>query len=133
MLSYFPQILFLAPLGITLLRVMLAIYLIYIAWYMIKHQSALSEVQVPIIGHMHSWMLMVSATALGIISALLIVGAWTQIVAILALVVVVKHLFWYKRFSEALPFPRSTYILLACISLVLIVSGAGAFAFDLPL
>ena len=133
MLSLFPQILFIAPLAITLLRIVLALYLLFIAWHIVRHQDDLAQVRVPIFGHAHAWMLMASATAIGAIAVLLLVGAWTQVVAILALLVVLKHLFWYSRFAAVLPYPRSTYFLLACISLTLVVSGAGAFAFDLPL
>ncbi|MBI5470298.1 hypothetical protein HY968_03195 [Candidatus Kaiserbacteria bacterium] len=133
MLSLFPQILFLAPLALTLLRVVLAIYLAYIAWYLLSRHAEIEHAELPIIGHARHGILWLSAISISAIAALLFIGAWTQVVAIFATVISLKQLVFYKRLKEILPFPPSTCILLLCISLTLIVSGAGGFAFDLPL
>ena len=133
MLSLFPQILFLSPLALTLLRVALAVYLAYIAWHLLNKHEEIERIQFPIIGNVRAWMVWVSATLTAAIAAIIFIGAWTQVAGILAAIVILKHLVYFRRYQSVFPFPRSTYILLLCIALTLIVSGAGAFAFDLPL
>jgi len=134
MLSLFPQILFLAPAGITLLRVAAALCFVYMLWFFWQEKERMSEMHgVPVVGHLHSWMILFGEIVIGIIAILLLVGAWTQGVAILAALVVLKQLIFFRRYHGIFPFARSTYWLLLCICLMLVVTGAGAFAFDLPL
>jgi hypothetical protein len=133
MLSLFPQILFLAPLGTTLLRVAAALCFAYIAWDLFTRHEELSQIPLPIIGRPHVWMVQVSATLACIIAAFLFVGAWAQAVAIIAALTILKPLVFFRRYQEMLTFSKSTYLLLLCICLMLVVTGAGAFAFDLPL
>ena len=70
----------------------------------------------------------------GLAGVLLVVGAYTQIAAIITgvlmtLAVVIK---WRK--PSALPYNTiEFYILLAVVSFMLVFFGAGALAFDLPL
>ena len=133
MLSLFPQILFLAPLGIMLLRIVAACYLAYIAWHLLNKHAEIERVSVPLIGHVRPWMVWLSAVIISGVAALIFIGAWTQIAAILGIITVIKHLTFFRKFQSVLPFPRSTYVLLLCILITLVVSGAGAFAFDFPL
>ena len=133
MLSLFPQILFLSPLAITLLRIVLACYMTYIAWHLLNKHAEIERVPLPLIGNAKPWMVWLSAIIIAATSALIFIGAWTQIAALLASITLLKHLVYFRRYHAVLPFPKSTYILLLCIALTLIVSGAGAFAFDLPL
>lgn len=133
MLSLFPQLLFMAPLGTTVLRVAAALCFAYIAWDLIKRQSEIMGTSLPIIGMPRAWMIQLSSTIVSIIAALLFVGAWTQGVAALAGLVALKHLVFFSRYRGILTFSKSTYFLLLCICLMLVVTGAGAFAFDLPL
>ena len=133
MLSLFPQILFLAPLSITLLRVVTALYFGYIAWHLVRKQDEIAHTPMPLVGMPKIWMVTFSAVVVGAIGISLFVGTWSQASALLGAIVVLKHLIFYKRFVALLPFSKSTYILLFCICLTLVVSGAGAFAFDLPL
>jgi uncharacterized membrane protein YphA (DoxX/SURF4 family) len=127
------QLFFLSFLALTLLRITLACYIAYIAWYLLKRHTEIERVNLPIIGHAREWVLWLSAIIAAGIAVLLFVGAWTQIAAIAAAIISLKQLLFYRRFSEIIPFPPSTTILLLCIALTLLVSGAGAFAFDLPL
>jgi hypothetical protein len=133
MLSLFPQLLFMAPLGTTVLRVAAALCFAYMAWDLLKRQSEIMGTSLPIIGMPKSWMIQVSSTIVSIMATLLLVGAWTQGVAALAGLVALKHLIFFGRYKNILTFSKSTYFLLFCISLMLVVTGAGAFAFDLPL
>lgn len=89
--------------------------------------------EAPIVGHIQAWMVLFGEIVLGVLAILLLVGAWTQAVAILGAAVALKQLIFYRRFKEIFPFERSTYWLLLCICIMLVVTGAGAFAFDLPL
>ena len=66
----------------------------------------------------------------------LIVGLYTQAAAIAGALIAVDALFgkfFYKELDKALKYSKMFYILILIISLSLIISGAGAFAFDLPL
>jgi hypothetical protein len=133
MLSLFPQILFLAPSGTALLRIAAAICFAYIAWDLFKRQSEISGVDMMIIGHVRTWMVQISAIIIAVMAVLLFVGAWVQLVALVGAIVALKHLVFFRRYQTILTFSKSTYWLLLCICLMLAVTGAGAFAFDLPL
>lgn len=114
MLSLFPQILFLAPFSAFLIRVALALLLGYAAW---KHYS---DQEVPV--RVFAFLEIAAAAAL-------LAGAWVQGVALAAFV--------GTAIGLALPrirvFPMSTTLLSLVMFLSLVVTGAGVFAFDLPL
>jgi uncharacterized membrane protein YphA (DoxX/SURF4 family) len=133
MLSLFPQILFLAPAGTTLLRIAAAICFAYMAWYFWQERDRFNRLEAPIVGHIRPWMVAFGEVVTGIIAVLLFVGAWTQVAAIIGAIAVIKQLVFYRRYNQVYPFTQSTYWLLLCISLMLVVTGAGAFALDLPL
>ncbi|HEY4526944.1 MAG TPA: DoxX family membrane protein [Candidatus Paceibacterota bacterium] len=133
MFSLFPQILFLGPAGIGLLRIVGGIYLIYIGYSLWSERGAVAQERFPIIGHIPEWLSMIAAalqTALGI---LLIVGAWTQLAALLASIVALKCIVYARRYKKIIPLDRAASILLLAIFLALVVMGPGALAFDLPL
>ena len=113
-LSLFPQILFLAPFSATLIRVALAILLAYVAW------DYLSRADMP-------------SRAAGLVkltlAAALFAGAWTQISALIAALMIAVALI--KPSLSILP--RSTLALAFIMALSLVFTGAGVFAFDLPL
>lgn len=68
-----------------------------------------------------------------VMSVLFILGLYTQIAAILSIGLCLKLLIWHKRFPVgSLPTPLSLALLLA-ISVSLFITGAGIFAFDLPI
>jgi hypothetical protein len=133
MLSLFPQILFLAPAGTMLLRIAAAICFGYMVWCFWNERNRLTEIDAPVVGHLRPWMVSVGVAISGLIAVLLFVGAWTQGIAIIAAIVVLKQMVFFRRYQDVFPFQRSTYWLLLCICLMLVVTGAGAFAFDLPL
>ena len=131
--SLFPQLLFLSYTSPTLLRVAAALCFAYMARDLWRRMGEITGVQLPLIGYPHAWMIQLSATVVGAISALLFLGAWTQGVALLAALVILKHLVFFRTYKNLLPFSKATYLLLLCICLSLVATGAGAFAFDLPL
>ncbi len=109
-----PEILFLGAFAATLIRTTLSVMFAYNAWTNVSKSDvavrgfALIEVAV--------------ATAL-------FVGAWTQAVAMLAVLMLVISLV----LPQFRVWPRSTVALMLVMAITLIVTGPGAFAFDLPL
>lgn len=132
MLSFFPQILFLAPLGTTLLRVTVAIAFLSIAYIQFTRREEISHGGLPVVGPGIVWV-NISTAVIGLVGVALLLGYATQLAALLALGVSIKHAIFAKRYPRAIPYCRGEYILLAVMCTVLVVSGAGAFAFDLPL
>lgn len=113
MLTLFPQLLFLSPLGIFLIRIALAGIFFYSARVRFSQDSRLK-----LFGAID-----------GILALLLLVGISTQLAALVAAVCTFA---WLVRPGIS-PYPRSTTILALVISIALIVMGAGPFAYDLPL
>ncbi len=114
MLSLFPEILFLAPVSALLLRLALACVLGYAAWKHVSHEESV----------VRAFSVFEIATA-----GVLIAGVWTQGAAIAALAVIAIHVAIPRLRTAAL----GTTLLSLAISLSLVVTGAGALAFDLPL
>ncbi|OGJ56595.1 hypothetical protein A2635_00580 [Candidatus Peribacteria bacterium RIFCSPHIGHO2_01_FULL_51_9] len=133
MFSLFPQILFLQPVGVGLLRIVAGIYLVYIGYSLWRERSGVAKERVPIIGHIPEWLSMVAAVVQTLLGLLLILGAWTQLAALLGTIVAFKCVVFADAYKKIIPLERSTSILLLVILLSLIVTGAGAFAVDLPL
>ncbi len=133
MLTLLPQLLFLKALAPTLLRIALSVYFAYTARFILEKKHHISVTRIPIVGHVPVWAVSLVSFIIAIVSGLLFVGAWTQIAALLGVVIGLKHAYAARYYPTIVPFPPSTYILLFCISLSLIVTGPGAFALDLPL
>lgn len=133
MLTLFPNILFLAPAGIALTRVVVALFLIYSAWYILGNENQIRATKIWLVGNLPAPLVWLGAGIYAVLGALMLVGAWTQAVALLSLIGFLKGLLFARQYRAIMPFPRSTYILLVTATLLLTVSGAGAFAFDLPL
>ena len=113
MLSLLPQVLFLTPLAIAVIRITLGVLFLYAAWRQFPEKDVLTRI----------------FAALEVVIAIaLIVGFWTQAAALAALIVLLVWLFSPKRI-----YPVSTLLLALVMALSLVVTGPGAFAFDLPL
>lgn len=65
--------------------------------------------------------------------ALLIVGAYTQLVTLIFAIIISAECFLEKRDAGLLRRDFVFYVLLLAISLSLLLTGAGSFAIDLPL
>jgi len=116
-----------------MIRVAVAIALLYVAYRVLISIREIKAAEFPIVGHMRDWMIITGASVTGIIGALLFVGAWTQPLGILAAMIASKHAFWSYRYPSLFPLSTGAYLLLMVMSITLIFSGAGAFAFDWPL
>lgn len=114
MLSIFPEILFLAPFSALVLRAVLAVILTLAAWQHVRTH-------------------LLAKRLLGIIEAgtalALALGVVTQGAAVIATGLIIAQI----AVPRARTFPQSTLWLALAISLSILVTGAGALAFDLPL
>lgn len=131
MLNLFPSLLypFLAP---TLLRVGAAIVFAAVAWVQIRRRDEIALLELPFIGK-QAWWAWASAVAHLLVALSLFAGYYTQAAAMLGALLGLKHAFWSGRYPAMFPLGRTGGLLAALICLSLILSGAGAFAFDLPL
>jgi uncharacterized membrane protein YphA (DoxX/SURF4 family) len=114
MLSLLPQILFLGTLAPSVIRLTLAGMLAYSAW---KNASR-GAIDV------RAFSLFETAVA-----ASLVLGAWTQLFAMVGSLILALSLY----LPQFRVWPRSSVALMLVMMLTLIVTGPGAFAFDLPL
>jgi uncharacterized membrane protein YphA (DoxX/SURF4 family) len=114
MLSLFPEILFLSPFAALLIRVALAILFAYAAW---QHTQR-KEILLRVTGFLE---LVAGATIL--------VGIFTQGAALVAFIGIATGLMVPKMRA----YPLSTTLLTLVMLATLVVTGAGALAFDLPL
>lgn len=123
MLTPFPDLLALGFIAPTLLRLAVALSFGAMAWV---HYSRRSELNLGV------WLWL--AIALGIlITVSLALGIYTQLGALAAAMLSIVYAIYAKKHPRAVPLCRGEYILLAIISASLLLSGAGAFAQDLPL
>lgn len=60
---------------------------------------------------------------------LLLAGAWIQLIAVVVFLALIAELF----IAQVRTYPKSTIMLALVMCLSLLVTGAGAIAFDLPL
>ncbi|MDO8521865.1 MAG: hypothetical protein Q7S08_01090 [bacterium] len=114
MLSVFPDILFLAPFSYFLIRIALALVLIFAVR---RHWS-------------RTEMTFRGLAMIEVITAISIgAGAWTQLGALVGVLIA---LFWLVRpWARPVSFIATLLTLVLCLSLI--ITGAGPLAFDLPL
>ncbi len=132
MLNPFPALLtygFFAP---TLLRVAAALVFLYMAYTVYQHRAQAARTPMPMVG-LQPWAPGFAVLAYSIIGVSLLLGYYAQIGAILGAIAALKELFWGARMQALFPLSRAGSLLLLSICLSLIVTGAGALAFDLPL
>lgn len=124
MLNPFPDLLALGFFAPTLLRLAVALSFGATAWAHYARRTELANLGIWL------WVAIMVEVAVTISLAL---GAYTQLGALAALILSVAYAVYAKKYARAVPLCRGEYILLAIISASLLVSGAGAFAQDLPL
>ena len=132
MFNTFPQLLtygFFAP---TLLRIAAAVVFAYLAYYHYQHKDAVAHTRFPVVGE-GAWIAWLAMAVEAIVALGLLVGYHTQIAAILGALIALKAAFWSGKYPTFFVLSRGTAFLLLVICLSLLVTGAGALAFDLPL
>lgn len=132
MLSVFPEILFLSPFAATILRIAVAGVFLYAATKQAQESGALSEVPAQVIGK-GAWIVWVSVIFDVIVGVMLLAGIYTQVAALAGMVGVGAALLLGPLYLERIPLSRGVAALTFVILLSLLLTGAGAFAFDLPL
>src|SRR3989338_395458 len=114
MLSVFPSILFLAPFSAFFIRITLALVLLYA----LKKHWSVTDIKFRLL-----------AAAEFAVAVLIGAGAWTQVGALVGGALAI---FWLVRPAmRPVSFIETLLTIVLCISLIL--TGAGPFAFDLPL
>ncbi len=132
MLNIFP-IQFLALFAHFILRLFVAGVVLYFGITHIKHRTELTKIlSVP------WWRFPVWNTVLLILTELviatsLVLGIYTQIGALLLMILSLKMLMLRKRWQHSSIASSSTYVLLLGCGLSLFITGAGVLAFDLPI
>ncbi len=132
MLNPFP-IQFLALLGYFILRVITGFIFLVLGYRHFKQRESLyPTLKMRVFPFEKTTTILFIITELTV-GVLFIIGLYTQIAALIVIVMSLKMLFLRKYFSHpALP-NRLTYLLFFGISCCLFITGAGAFAFDLPI
>ncbi len=132
LLSLFPQLLFLAPLSATLLRIAAGVAFLLMAWVHLQKRDELGQIDFPIVGR-GTWIPTLASIVELAIAAGLIFGIYTQAFALLGTLRALKSFVWKRRYGAMIPLSRTASALLFVICLSLVFTGAGVFAFDLPL
>lgn len=114
-LMTFPTLLDFGLIGPLLLRLSVSIFILFIGWQ--RYKKSLS------------W----TAIFYAIAGALLFIGLYTQIAAIIG-IIIVKFDFWMNRkIAKQTAEQIMLYVIVEIILLSLLVTGPGFWAFDLPL
>ncbi len=132
MLTTFPDLLVLGFFAPTIIRIAVALSFVSIAYLQWKRHTELSEIKFPIIGR-SSWWVSVSILLHVALASAMLFGYYTQIAALIGMVVFIKQAIFAKRYPRAVPLCRGEYVLLVFMCFSLLISGAGALAYDLPL
>lgn len=129
----FPDLLTYALLAPLMLRVAAAAFFAYLATHHFRNKKAAAPELSVLNQHTAVFALGVYAVVEALVAVALFLGLYTQIAALVGLVVCLKVLFLRRGLHHVAPLARSTYVLLGVICLSLLFTGAGLFAQDLPL
>ncbi len=128
----FPDLLtygFFAP---TLLRFAAAALFAYLAYSHFHNKDAIARINMPLVtGGM--WVAWVAITVEIAVAAALFCGYYTQYAAILGIIGIIKQFVWRNSYPAFFMLPRTTSALLIVVLFSLLLTGAGALAFDLRL
>ena len=134
MLNPFPELLVFGFFAPTILRIAAATIFIYVAYMQTQHREAMAKIPFPIIGTSFGMGVVWFAVAVELaLAGALIAGYYTQIAAIVGAIAAVKYFVFGKRWPTFSSISRGTSALLFIILVSLLLSGAGALAYDLPL
>lgn len=130
--SLFPDVFFLSPFAYTLLRLSAGFVFLLAAWTHYERRNELDTIPFIFIGK-GVWIPVFASIIEGLTGFALILGVFTQAAAIVGALLAIKSFVWKKRYNTFFPLSRTASALLFVICLSLVVTGAGAFAIDLPL
>lgn len=132
MLNTFPDLLSLGFFAPTILRITVALAFLFGAYLQHRRLEELSRIRFPIVGA-GAWIIWLSIIAHTVIGLMLFFGYYTQIAAILGIVGSIKGIVYAKKYPRLFALCRADYVFILAICLSLLLSGAGAWARDLPL
>lgn len=133
MLNTFPSLLFLSFFAPMILRLALGLTLVWFAYEHFIKKGSPTLCIFDLLDVSKSRFVYLLHALLYFISGIFItIGLYTQIFAILATLLLFVSLLG-KFMGKEMSYGKIVYFLLIVISLSLIISGAGAFAFDLPM
>ena len=128
----FPELLVYGIFAPTLLRVAVALALAWAITAQCRSRRELSHQRFPVVGHgawiMWTMLIVETVSLLG-----LLFGYYTQWAALLGALIALKSAVWSSRYPKFFPLSRVSSLLILVICLSLLLSGAGQFAYDLPL
>ena len=133
MLNPFPQLLLYGFFAPTLLRLCAGLALLYIAYTLRAGRKEITQTPMPVVGRVPEWAVWLAGFVVALTGIALILGYYTQWATIIGAVVALKQAAFSRRYSRIIPLSTGANLLLLAICLSLLLSGAGAFAFDLPL
>jgi uncharacterized membrane protein YphA (DoxX/SURF4 family) len=132
MLTPFPSLLIFSFTAPTLLRIAAALVFAYLAYRHYQNRAHIAHISFPIVGRGEwvAWFAIIieAGVALG-----LFFGYYTQYAALLGAIGALKQIIWRGKYPGFFWLTRSAAFLLLVICLSLLLTGAGAFAYDLPL
>jgi uncharacterized membrane protein YphA (DoxX/SURF4 family) len=132
MLNLFP-IQFLALFAYFILRVLTGLSILWLGHQHYQHRHDLSQILVlPIFPFGKTAVFFLVFTEV-VIGTLLTIGLFTQAGAILLMLLSLKMIVLHKYFHHPTLPNRLTYLLFFAIGFSLFITGAGVFAFDLPI
>jgi uncharacterized membrane protein YphA (DoxX/SURF4 family) len=122
MLSIFPSLLAFDQLAPFIIRVILGITLAWFGWVKIKGRGTSSGSNSLLYGGVEI-----------VIAIFLIIGLFTQLAALLNIVILLIKIGYKIRHKQFLTDGVNYYVLLLTMAISLMFTGAGWFGFDIPL
>jgi uncharacterized membrane protein YphA (DoxX/SURF4 family) len=132
MLNPFPDLLVFGFFAPTLIRIFVALVFLASAYMLYVRRDELSTTPFAVIGR-GAWIIWVALFINLAVGAMLFAGYYTQIAALVGALLSIKGLVWGKRYGRFFVLCRIDYLFVLVMCLSLLLTGAGALAFDLPL
>lgn len=132
MLNPFPELLVYQILAPTLLRAVAAVVFAYLAYRHFDRREAIAKTRFPVVGK-GMWIVWLAVIVEVATAGALFFGYYTQYAALVGVVMALKQIMWRGSYPNFFWLTRSAALLLLVVCFSLLLTGAGAFAFDLPL
>lgn len=134
MLSPFPELLAFGWFAPTIIRLVLGVFFVQFGILKLRSEKSTKLTFFESAGFPRAYMFLLISAGVEIIGGLmLIAGLYVQIAAMALSLLMLGAVFIKWRKPELLKNDMEFYVLLLAATATLIISGAGAFAFDLPL
>jgi uncharacterized membrane protein YphA (DoxX/SURF4 family) len=114
------------------LRIAVAILFAWLAYKHYQRREQIGNTNFPIFGK-GVWIAWLAVIVEAATAAALFFGYYTQYAAIVGILMSLKNAVWAGKYPSFFMLSRSSALLVLVICLSLLVTGAGIFAFDLPL